>query len=316
MNKEKGSDILDKLKADIILSGAGVRGCYEAGCLSNLNEHYDFSKAIGTSAGSILCALLKVNYTMDELKKIMCSVNYKKMMNINSKIPFIGKYINLFAKKGLYSTDYIENWINSLLKAKGKTTFGDIPDGELNIVLTDITSKRTVVFPRDLHLYNINPKTFSISKAVAGSIAIPMFFQPLRLEWVDNDGNKKVSYFCDGGLLQNYFLEFYDNVETYDKPIFGIHFKQEDNIITKKTSILSYLQMLINTVVDNNKEEYLFNKNLIYSFGLISDGINVSSTNFDLNYKDCLDMYNSGDKQARQYLESKDFKNYILKYNK
>lgn len=308
---------------DLVLSGAGVRGISELGSLKMLEKNgYQFKNICGTSAGSLIASLLFVGYSVDELYDIMFDLDYKNMMDNKSKFPF-KKYIDLFTKKGLYDGDWIEDWLFDLLKKKGKTKFKDILDEKgncnLKIIASDITRRKVLVLPDDLKEYNIDWKEFSIAKAVRMSISIPMFFKPVIIDYVDDYGIQKKSYIVDGGLLQNYcssIVSIFDVDEKPKYPTFGISLaSKRDNYIDRKTSIIKYAQYILDTMIDSNDNSRFMKKEDKDSVRtIIIETHGISSTNFNLSKRDCLYLYESGIDEAKLFLDSWDFQEYIKKY--
>ena len=159
-----------EIKADAIFEGGGVRGIGFVGSVCCLEEkNYQWQRLAGTSAGSIIAALLAVGYTGKELKNIISETKYNRFLDRVGiqTIPLIGKPLGLFLKKGMYKGNYVEEWIEGLLKAKGKTKFKDVMiDGEsrLKVIASDITKREILILPDDLPKYGIDPMEFDIDR--------------------------------------------------------------------------------------------------------------------------------------------------------
>ncbi|MFH7813517.1 patatin-like phospholipase family protein, partial [Acetobacter lovaniensis] len=78
----------------------------------------------GTSAGSILAALLAAGYTGKEMYEIMVKKNFTDFLipTWYDYVPFLGPSARLWFKKGLYPTTRLEKWLEQLLAAKGVST--------------------------------------------------------------------------------------------------------------------------------------------------------------------------------------------------
>lgn len=79
-------------------------------------------------AGAIVSSLLAVGYTGKDLKNMLLNINFTDFYEKNklTLLPFIGPTVSLFKNKGLFSGNNIEEYLNNLYKAKGKTKFKDI----------------------------------------------------------------------------------------------------------------------------------------------------------------------------------------------
>ena len=139
------------MKADIVCEGGGVKGIALLGAIYYLEEKgYTFEHFAGTSAGAIVSSLLAVGYTGKDLKNMLLNINFTDFYEKNklTLLPFIGPTVSLFKNKGLFSGNNIEEYLNNLYKAKGKTKFKDIAkNGEspLKVIASDITNKRLIV---------------------------------------------------------------------------------------------------------------------------------------------------------------------------
>lgn len=166
------------MKFDAVFQGGGVKGTAFVGAVNCLQDNgYKWQNLAGTSAGSIVAALLAAGYTAKELEEIMINMSYTKLLkkNILNDIPVVGNVFQLVNDFGIYSSRVIENWMFQRLWEKGKTKFKDIEKEGimLKIIAADITRRSILIFPDDLKKYGINPGEFSIAKAVRMSCSIP-----------------------------------------------------------------------------------------------------------------------------------------------
>jgi NTE family protein len=173
-----------KMKADAIFEGGGVRGIGFVGAITCLEERgYEFQRVAGTSAGAVMAALLAAGYTGRELSMIT-DTDFGSFQDRDAiqAIPLLGKPLGLILEKGLYQGDSIEEWMEGLLRKKGKTKFRDVMwegGSRLKIIASDITKKEIMILPDALPEYGIDPMDFKIAKAVRMSVSIPLFLRPL-----------------------------------------------------------------------------------------------------------------------------------------
>lgn len=303
------------MKVDAVFQGGGIKGIGFVGAINCMEDNgYSWERLAGTSAGSIVAALLAVGYTGKELKEIMLASDYKKFLNNKTlnDIPVIGNIAALAKDNGIYSASLIETWISELLKKKGKTKFKDVmADGKtkLKIIAADITRRDTLILPDDLKDYDIDPMEFSIARAVRMSISIPFFFKPVKLKYYGG-----TSYIVDGGLLSNFPIWIYDVDGIPRWPTFGFKFLSDSISHTAmgKHDLVSFSLDIINTMLERNEEIYLPKKNSVRTISI--DAFGIKGTDFNISNKVYIKLYNSGYKAAKEFLNGWDFNEYILKY--
>ncbi|MCM3715261.1 patatin-like phospholipase family protein [Halalkalibacter oceani] len=193
------------MKVDGVFAGGGVKAFAFVGALQVMEEKgYAFERLAGTSAGSIIAALIKAGYQSGELYTLLDELDVESLKDERmSYLPFpMMKWIHLYFKLGLYRGDRLEAWMKQLLDAKGIRTFADLPHGSLRIIASDLSRGRLLVLPDDLKEYGVIPEKFPVARAVRMSCSIPFFFEPVKM-YNRTDGGKG-SYIVDGGVLSNF----------------------------------------------------------------------------------------------------------------
>ncbi|WP_010240423.1 patatin-like phospholipase family protein [Clostridium arbusti] len=302
------------MKVDAVFEGGGMKGIGFVGAINCLEDNgYEWQNLAGTSAGSIVAALLAVGYSGKELKTIMMDMDYGKMIKRNflNDIPIVGNMLQLVNDYGVYNSVIIEKWMSEHLEAKGKTKFKDLyKEGKvLKIIAADITRRSILIIPDDLKLYGIDPLEFDIAKAVRMSSSIPFFFKPVKLK-----NNNKINYIVDGGLISNFPIWIFDSDSSPKWPTFGFKFvdHSKKGLVIKKDNFISYSIDTINTALSRNEEVYVGDKNAFRTISIPTKG--VKTTDFNLSKKKTMELYNSGYDSAKEFINSWDFSNYILKY--
>lgn len=314
-----------KIKIDAVFEGGGIKGIAFIGSICYLEENgYKWGKCAGTSAGAIIASLLAAGYTGKEIKDIMFKVNYNKFIDKSSKsiISLADKFNNilkkinhisgLIKKKGIYSGDYIQEWMNSLLKKKGKTKFKDVSingKSRLKIIASDITKKDMLILPDDLIKYGIDPMEFEIAKAVRMSVSIPFYFQPVKLSCENG-----FSFIVDGGLLSNFPIWIFDVKGIPRWPTFGFKLSGDEISYTAegKSDIVSFSLDMITTAFNRNEERYIKNNDMIRTISIPTLG--VKTTQFDIQKETCLKLFESGYISAKSFLDKWNFHRYIREY--
>ncbi|TGA96401.1 hypothetical protein E4665_15715 [Sporolactobacillus shoreae] len=213
---------------DIVFSGGGIKGFAFVGALARLEKSgYRFKRAAGTSAGSIVAALLMAGYTASEMKKLMDGMDTRQLLDAPARIRFpFYKWLRVYFRMGLYRGEKLEHWLEKALADKGISVFSDLPPGSLKMIVSDVSKGKMVVIPDDLPDYGINPDSFSVARAVRMSAGLPFFFEPVSLF----DGNGERSLIVDGGILSNFPIWIFDMEEggLPARPYLGIQTTQGD----------------------------------------------------------------------------------------
>ncbi len=172
------------MKIDGVFAGGGVKAFAFIGALQVMEEKgYEFERLAGTSAGSIIAALIRVGYNSKELFPLLDCLDVEAFKDERmSFLPFpIAKWIHLYFRLGMYKGDALEAWIRDVLKRRGVQVFGDLPKDSLRIIASDLSKGRLLVLPDDLKDYGIIPEKFSVARAVRMSCSIPFFFEPVKM---------------------------------------------------------------------------------------------------------------------------------------
>ena len=208
-------------KIALCLAGGGITGSmYEVGCLAALDELIEppscvnqFDIFVGTSAGAIIAALVANGYSPKELFNDIAGdskvFNFKRKNIYNLRfteilkafVPLIKRFPRLikygwvnrrqatfvdlisilqeFIPSGVFSLSNLDKYVAGLLSVEGRTNdFRDL-EKELYIPATELDTGKRWVFGE------AGTQSVPISKAVAASAAIPIFFRPLRIDGHD-----------------------------------------------------------------------------------------------------------------------------------
>lgn len=303
--------------ADAVFEGGGVRGIAFVGAVCCLEEHgYRWQRIAGTSAGSIIASLLAVGYTGREMKEIIGNLDYMKFVDKEGvqSLPLVGGLLGLIFHKGLYTGNYLEQWMGELLQAKGRTRFRDVSikgRSRLKIIAADVTRKEIMILPDDLAKYGMDPMEFEIAKAVRMSCSIPFYFNPVHLAYA---GGR--SCIVDGGILSNFPVWLFDVKGIPRWPTIG--FRLTNGRPRHKPecskSLLAYALDIAETIIDRNDEIYLNDKDAVRTITIPTFGI--KATKFDITREESRKLYDSGYKKAREFIGAWDFEKYIQKYRK
>lgn len=302
------------MKADAVFEGGGVRGIAFIGAIQVMEANgYKWERLAGTSAGSVVAALLACGYSARELIEIMNTLDYSRLLGKTwlHYLPFVGKALPLLFRSGIYLNTPLEDKLTYLLNQKGVSTFSDLPEGKLKIIASDISSGKMLVLPDDLSRYDISPSQFPIAAAVRMSTTIPYFFQPYRLK---TNIRRKPFYILDGGLLSNYPIWLFDVEGIPRWPTFGFRLLGEHAEIPFHDirGPISMFRAMFQTMLKAHDQRHV-DKHAKKRTVFIPTG-RVTATQFDLSAEDRDSLFRSGQDAALKFLSGWDSEQYIKEY--
>ena len=264
---------MHKIK-NLVLSGGGLQGISFLGVLKYLSENNllnEIENYVGTSVGSLICFLLLIGYTYEELFNFCISFNMEKLV----KDPNLDNFLEFY---GFESSNKLTYVIKRLMDNKNLSK--DITFLEFfNLNKKKLTITGVCVNNKKLNLFNYeNTPDMKILIAVTISCNIPILFSPIKYE------NK---LWIDGGAILNYPIEISDDLDN----TLGIAiFDKQDLIEEDMEDILSYLSNLVKSMIygSNNLtvEKYIFNTiridrniNFMTGFSIDKESMNNLFTN-------------------------------------
>jgi len=241
------------LNADLVLEGGGVKGIGFAGALLVLAEAgYHFQRVAGTSAGAIAATLVdaieKAGKDMTVISDYLGQLQFDNFLREGHlrhlademHMAKLADAASLMTHMGLYSGDYLAEWLTPILKGLGVSTFADLritddpgmslpPGHQYRLVVhtSDISRGELVHLPWDFDYYGVDGSTQDVVAAVRASMSIPFFFepvkfsaQPAKVTVPQPDGTSiEQTYpggevtWVDGGMLANFPIDAFDRVD-------------------------------------------------------------------------------------------------------
>ncbi|MBB6020244.1 NTE family protein [Paenibacillus sp. JGP012] len=302
------------MKADAVFEGGGVKGIAFVGALEVMEaKGYTWNKLAGTSAGAIVAALLASGYNSAEIRNLMSSLDYTKLLGRTgmNKLPLFNKTLPLIFDSGIYSNHILEQVIHDWLKRKNIVTFGDLPEGKLSIIASNISNGKIVVFPNDLPHYGLKASEFPIAAAVRMSTTLPFFFKPYL--W-HTPLQKKPYYMLDGGMLSNFPIWLFDVDGIPRWPTFGFRLSEKRTYAQSMdiNGPVSLLKGIFKTMLQahdqRHADEHTEERTVFIPTG------KVTTTKFDLTEEDQNFLLSSGHAAAEKFLEHWDFEMYKKKF--
>jgi len=265
---------------NLVIGGGGIKGLYFLGALKKLEENKVLDKIqnyAGTSVGAIICVLLLVGYTAQEIFDFMYNLDLGKV-----EIEF--SIDNLLDKFGLDTGNKVEYIIRRLISEKTgnehitmQELFEETGKG-LTIVSTCMSEHKSYYLTHETH------PDLPVVQALRMSISIPIAFEPIKYD------NK---YFIDGGVLDNYPFECFKN----PKSTLGICVVDPDfytgSTAAEVDDVWQFAYSMLQCVILGNFQEkirkYLENSIAIQTLGLgIAEFVvepEVRNEMFDVGYQ-------------------------------
>ncbi|MFC7394250.1 patatin-like phospholipase family protein [Scopulibacillus cellulosilyticus] len=287
---------------DGVFSGGGVKGFAFVGALEVIEQAgFRFRRLAGTSAGSIIAALLAAGYTSKEIRYHMENMHPDIFMDKKSffRFPFF-KWLTLYWKMGLYKGNVLEKWMKDLLHNKGVESFYDLGPDTLKIIVSDLSRGSLVVIPDDLVHYGIDPEKFSVARAVRMSCSLPFFYEPVTL--YNQKGEKCI--IVDGGVLSNFPLFVFDTQNNLPvRPFLGFQLSGQSEMFAAKKikNAVDLFHRLFLTMKEAHDAKYISKyaaSNIIF---IPVD--KVQTADFKLSKEDRDELVEIGRKRAQRFLK-------------
>lgn len=321
-------------RVDLVLEGGGVKGIGLAGAYSVLRERgYRAENVAGTSAGAITAAFIAADYSPDELRDIVMSLDYRQFQDRGweDKIPLFPRTLSLLLDLGIFEGDRFREWMGEMLAAKGIRTFRDLVRDEserdlryrysLQVIASDVSGRRLLVLPRDSPVLGLEPDELDVAYAVRMSMSIPIYFEPVRHE---NPRTGEKQTIVDGGMLSNFPVWLFDcrDDEAPEWPTFGLLLVEPEprdhlgHRIQKRergvSALLDYVRALAETMMAAHDRIYV--EQADYARTISIPTLGIGTTEFDITPQRAEALYQSGRDAAAKFLATWDFDAYVAEF--
>jgi patatin-like phospholipase/acyl hydrolase len=253
--------------------GGGLKVYAMCGSILELEKSIILSQIkryIGSSSGSIICLLLNLEFTGNEILEYLNNNNVKNVNETFCGITNIFRQLyNLKNHYGLNRSTIIEDSIKNALIKSGfskECTFLDL----YNKTLKTLTITATSISNRETFYFNyITMPQMKIVDAISMSTSYPVFFT--AKSYIIND---KKHIFADGGIINNFPILYYSLCDTN-----GEMFLNKIDKISKESR-----EILLNTPMPTTLGIYLLNKNYSQDISDLYQGFDtISSLNVYIN---------------------------------
>ncbi len=326
----------DPKRADLVLSGGGVKGIAHVGALAVFEEAgYRLERLAGTSAGAIAASLAAAGMSSERMRDLfMNELDYPKFKDRSflDRLPGLGPGLSLLFENGLYEGEYFKDWLAGVLAGLGVETFGDLriddpasslpPEQHYRLVVlaTDITRGELVRLPWDYRdRYGLDPDEQRVADAVRASISIPLFFEPVGLV-----GDGCESTLVDGGVLSNFPIDTFDRSDGEPPrwPTFGVtlfpRLPAGNDVLFPRWSVprrglIRYLEALVTTMIVGHDQGQLA-KPWVSARAFEVDTAQVGAIDFGIDDEQENLLYEHGAQSAREFLRTWDWELYLERF--
>ena len=324
------------LAADLVLEGGGVLGIGHVGALTVLESAgYSFPRVAGTSAGSIVGAMVAAGMRSSRVKEIIGSLDYRRFTDrsLLDRVPIGGPLLSLLTDDGVFEGNYLREWLGNLLVDEcGVETFADLaiddPDSSLPpqrrfrlvVTATDVTRGELVHFPWDYERYGLEPGRQRVVDAVRASMSIPFFYEPVTL--VSSEGTP--STLVDGGVLSNFPIDIFDRTDGRPPrwPTFGVKLLPLLPVDAAKLLPIAGLfkhgpvalaaNLAMTTIVGRDQAHLA--KPWVKIRTMQVDSAGVNPIDFGLSRAQVKALFENGQVAATQFLEEWDWEAYLTTF--
>ncbi len=313
------------LDADLVLEGGGVKGIALVGAISVLAERgYRFHRVAGTSAGSIVGALVAAGLSADQLEATMRSVDYSRFKDEGTldRLGPLGKAASLVVESGIYEGRYLRAWLADLLAAQGVRTFSDLflddPGSDvpaerayrLVVMASDLSHQRLRRLPWDYPMFGMQAPDVPVADAVRASMSMPFFYEPVKVR--DEQAGTE-TWLVDGGMLSNFPVDVFDRHDGIVPrwPTFGIKLSSRAKALDVGAppvhGTIGMTRAMISTMTGFFDHLHLDDPSVM-ARTIFVDTLGVHSTDFDLDDATQQALFASGQAAARAFLDGADGK--------
>lgn len=208
---------------------------------------------------------------------------------------------------------------------------GEYLEQDFQVVVSDITHRRKVVFPLDLDEYVYDTDAILISDIIRASASIPMFFSPFRLrDFATAPNNFKApddTCFMDGFIVSNFPLSLFD-ISDFARPpkcpTFGLMVEDisQQNEHPELDNFFKLGLAVFQTASQHGDKGYIHSNphnaaRIIHVSNRIQRNNQdhyVSAIDFTLSDSDKIQLFHNGVRAVIDKLSSWNFHEYIRRY--
>ena len=324
-------------RCDLLLEGGGIKAIALAGACAVIEERgFEPRNVAGTSAGALVAALLAAGYSARHITDLVFATNFAELRDRGweDRLPLVRRTFAVLKDLGVYEGNALEEWTRELLDRQGIRTFGDLM-GEagggdwrrrfrLQVAVTDVTSRRLLLLPRDAGELGLDPEALEVAHAVRMSMSIPVFFEPVC---VVNERTGREHVIADGGMLSNFPVWLFDSEDSRPPahPTFGLLLVEPDPKVPigerrpapddarrGAGDFVRYAKAMADMIMEAHDRLYVTDADFARTIPIPALG--VAATAFDLTHERKTALYQAGRDAAERFLDSWSFPAYVAAF--
>ena len=324
---------------NLVFEGGGVKGIAYVGALQILGEnqiYQNIQRVAGTSAGAIIALLVGLDYSLEEINKILSELAFDNFLDDSwGTVSDANRLVHEF---GWYKGKFFRDWAGNLIANKlgnPNATFNDVQravetDPECNFremyfLGTNLSTGFSEVFSAE------HTPRECIADAVRISMSIPLFFAACK--------SMRGDVYVDGGVLNNFPIRIFDrrkyvktlgeipsnyslqneklglkdgsereyvmNAETIgfrldSKKEIGTFRDRAEPIRREIDDFFSYAKALVFTMMESQQNQHLENED--WNRTIYIDVLDVGTTDFGISEERKTALIESGASGAKAYL--------------
>lgn len=271
-----------------VLAGGGTRLAAHIGVITALDElNARFNHVVGVSGGSIIAALLAAGKSIEEIKSLALSIDFRQFKGYS---PY-----QLLFRGGLSSGAGFERWLDQQLDG---AVFADLPFN-LHVVATDVQTARPVIFDQK------RTPEVKVATAVRYSMGIPLLFSFKLYQG---------QVLVDGSILAEEALRRDWAGDGSPVCFFRIRADAQprDRQREKPPLLPAFMVMLIRSFMTTMSREFI-NDAYWHSTIVINSG-SVSPIEFGLSKEQKVELFQQGYETTMKYLPEKFLKHNVVHF--
>ena len=277
---------------NVVFKGGGVLGIAYTGAVKALEEEgilKEVKRTAGTSAGSVIAALIAFNYNSEEIIEVMSMTNFAAICKERDDLSILTSY-------GLNDGDKIIEYVESFISKKtnnAKITFAEMEASgfkELRVFATDLTEGKIREFSPTK-----TPNTI-VAEAIRASMSYPLFFEA----WRFSNSIPNNHFYVDGGVTYNYPVTTFPKENTLG---FYLYNANKDAAGTlEENDLPKYVEKLLATI--SSAQELGFMESAAQKeISVLINDFGISPLDFDLADSVKTKLFVEGFEATKSYFE-------------
>jgi predicted acylesterase/phospholipase RssA len=267
----------------LAISGGGIKGSAIIGALSILYENKlleNLEAFIGSSVGGLICFLLNIGYTHQELKEILLNIDFSQYREL--------QFSSIIDKWGFDNGDKLIRLLIATIKQKDiepTITFKELYEKTNQLLVitgSELISNQAIYYNHETY------PEMKVLDAIRITISFPLVFSP----FINSE-----QILIDGAMFSPYPIDYFKNVK--NKIGIVLHNPHNQNEIT---SCEDYLITLFKCM--SERYEKLFLKDY-HDDSIIIEINNIHGMDFSLSKDDKYEMFKLGYDAAQKYINEK-----------